>query len=231
MQAVILAGGLGTRLGQLTQIIPKPMVQVCGKPFLEHELVHLRQSGISDFVLCIGHFGEVIEDYFKDGKRLGIGIRYSHDGEKLLGPAGALKHAEPLLEETFFVTYGDAYLRADYTRLMRTLLDSRKLGVMAVYENHDLYGKSDIAVKDGYVVRYDKAGRSKDLSWVNYGVTALKKHALSFIPPAKQCGEEEFYREMILRKELLAFQVGERFYEIGSPPALKEFEQFISREQ
>lgn len=207
------------------------MVQVCGKPFLEHELVHLRQSGISDFVLCIGHFGEVIEDYFKDGKRLGIGIRYSHDGEKLLGPAGALKHAEPLLEETFFVTYGDAYLRADYTRLMRTLLDSRKLGVMAVYENHDLYGKSDIAVKDGYVVRYDKAGRSKDLSWVNYGVTALKKHALSFIPPAKQCGEEEFYREMILRKELLAFQVGERFYEIGSPPALKEFEQFISREQ
>jgi len=229
LQAVILAGGLGTRLGKLTQKVPKPMLQVNGKPFLEYEITLLRDSGISDFVLCVGYLGEVIENYFKDGTRFGINIRYSHDGQRLMGPAGALKCAEPLLDELFFVTYGDAYLRADYHRVMKTLLDSRRLGVMVVYENHDLYGKSDIAVKDGYVTGYDKVGRSEGMFWVNFGVTALRKRALSFIPPTKEIGEEEFYHELIMRKELLAFQVSDRFYEIGSPQSLKEFEQFISR--
>jgi len=230
LQAVILAGGLGTRLGKLTETIPKPMLTVDGKPFLEHEIILLRDSGITDFVLCVGHLGEVIESYFKAGDRLGVNILYSHDGQKLMGPAGALRRAEPFLDESFFVTYGDAYLRADYHRVMKTLLDSKKLGVMVVYENHDFYGKSDIAVKDGYVTNYDKVGRSEGMVWVNFGVTALRKRALSFIPPAKECGEEEFYRELILRKELLAFQVSDRFYEIGSPHALKEFEQFILRQ-
>jgi len=228
LQAVILAGGLGTRLGKLTQTVPKAMLPVNGRPFLEHEIVLLREYGITDFVLCVGHLSEAIEDHFGSGDWLGVTIRYSHDGPKLMGPAGALKSAEPLLVESFFVTYGDAYLRADYRQVMKILLDSNKLGVMLVYENHNLYGKSDIAVKDGYVTNYDKAGRSEGMVWINFGVTALRKCALSLIPPGRECGEQEFYRELILRKELLAFQVSDRFYEIGSPHALKEFGQFIS---
>lgn len=204
------------------------MLPVNGRPFLEHEIVLLRESGVTDFVLCVGHLSEAIEGYFGSGDRLHVSIRYSLDGPKLMGPAGALKRAEPLLHESFFVTYGDAYLRADYNQVMKTLLKSKKLAVMVVFENHDLYGKSDVAVKDGYVTDYDKGGRTEGMVWVNFGVTALRKHALSLIPPARECGEEEFYRELILRKELLAYQVSDRFYEIGSPKALTEFERFIS---
>ncbi len=228
MQAAILVGGLGTRLGRLTQDVPKPMVLVDGKPFLEHEVRLLKQNGIGDFVLCVGHLGEKVEGYFGDGSKWGVKVRYSRDGPKLLGPAGALKGAEPLLDDRFFVTYGDAYLRADYPSMMRALADSGRLGVMAVYENHDRYGKSDVVVKEGRVVRYDKKGRGAGMDWVNFGVSALSKRALALIPAGKECGEEEFYGELIKREELLAFPVENRFYEIGTPSSLREFERFIS---
>jgi NDP-sugar pyrophosphorylase family protein len=204
------------------------MVPVNGKPFLEYEIGLLKRSGISDFVLCVGHLGKKVEGYFGNGSEWGVRIRYSYDGLKLMGPAGALKGAEPLLEECFFVIYGDAYLRADYPSIMRALLDSRRLGLMAVYENHNRYGKSDVIVRGGYVVRYDKKGQGEGMDWVNFGVSALRKRSLALIPSGKKCGEEEFYGELIKRNELLAFPVEERFYEIGSPGALKEFERFIS---
>ena len=205
------------------------MVVVGGKPFLEHEIGLLKSCGITDFVLCVGHLGEKVEAYFGDGGRWGVRVRYSYDGPRLLGPAGALKRAEGLLDELFFVTYGDAYLRADYRSMMRALVDSGKLGAMAVYENHDQYGRSDVAVSGGRVVRYDKRGSGMD--WVNFGVSALRKRALSLIPPGRECGEEEFYGELIRRDELLAFPVTDRFYEIGTPASLKEFERFISSQR
>ncbi|MGP8056188.1 MAG: sugar phosphate nucleotidyltransferase [Nitrososphaerales archaeon] len=231
MQAAILAGGLGTRLGRLTQTVPKPMIPVNGKPFLEHEIGLLKRSGITDFVLCIGHLGEQVEDYFGNGSKWGVRIRYSYDGPKLMGPAGALKGAQPLLKECFFVTYGDAYLRTDYRGVMRALLDSGRLGLMTVYENHNRYGRSDVVVRGGYVVRYDKKGRGRGMDWVNFGVSALRKGALSLVPAGRECNEEEFYGELIKRNELLAFPVEERFYEIGSPGALREFERSISSQR
>ena len=227
MQAAVLVGGLGTRLGALTRTVPKPMLLVNGKPFLEHEIGLLKRSGIDDLVLCVGHLGEKVEGHFGDGSKWGVRVRYSYDGPKLMGPAGALKRAEPLLEDRFFVTYGDAYLRADYRKLMKALVDSGKLGAMAVYENHDRFGKSDVVVEAGQVVRYDKKG-GEGMDWVNFGVSALTRRALAFIPAGKACGEEEFYGELIKRHELLAFPVDERFYEIGSPSSLEEFARFIS---
>jgi len=205
------------------------MVVVGGKPFLEHEIGLLKSCGINDFVLCVGYLGEKVEGHFGDGSRWGVRVRYSFDGPKLLGPAGALKRAETLLDEFFFVTYGDAYLRADYRSMMRALVDSGRLGAMAVYENHNKYGRSDVSVGGGRVVRYDKRGIGMD--WVNFGVSALRKRALSLIPPGRECGEEEFYSELIKRGELLAFPVADRFYEIGTPASLKEFELFISSQR
>ncbi len=228
MQAAILAGGLGTRLGPLTRSVPKPMVLVNRRPFLEYEIGLLKGSGIGDFVLCVGYLGEQIEDYFGDGSRWGVSVRYSRDGPKLLGPAGALKRAGPLLDDEFFVTYGDAYLRADYRSMMGALLDSDRLGLMAVYENNNRYGRSDVATSGGYVVRYDKGGKAGQMSWVNFGVSALRRRALDLVPAERECGEEEFYGGLIRRRELLSFPVKDRFYEVGNPAALKEFEDFIS---
>jgi NDP-sugar pyrophosphorylase family protein len=219
---------MGTRLGQLTADVPKPMIPVDGKPFLEHEISLLKRSGIGDFVLCVGHLGDKVELHFGDGSRWGVKVRYSYDGPKLAGPAGALKRAGPLLEESFFVTYGDAYLRADYKGMMRALLGSERLGLMAVYHNRNRYGNSDVVVRDGRVAGYDKKRAGEGMEWVNFGVSALRRRALDLVPEGRECGEEEFYGELIRRGELLAFPVEDRFYEIGTPGSMKEFERFIT---
>lgn len=227
MQAVVLAGGLGTRLGEMTRSVPKPMVPVNGRPFLEYEIALLRRSGVRDLVLCVGYLGGVVEDYFGDGQCFGVTIRYVYDFPRLLGPAGALRKAAPLLEDSFLVTYGDAYLRMDYHRMMTLLLKSHSLGVMAVYKNNNRHGKSDLEVRDGFVMRYDKKNSGKGMVWINYGVTALMKKALELIPQRGTCGEEEFYGKLVARRELLAYPVRSRFYEIGTPTSLLEFEEYV----
>jgi NDP-sugar pyrophosphorylase family protein len=228
MQAVILAGGLGTRLGPLTSSVPKPMVTVHERPCLEYELTLLAQSGITDVVLCVGYLGEQVVQYFGNGRPLGIQIQYSWDGEQLLGPIGALKNAESLLAGSFFVLYGDAYLRLDYNVLMETMLLSNRLGAMAVLRNYHRYGPSDLLVEDGIVKEYDKKQIRPELEWVNFGVSALRREALQLVEPCRFCDEETFYGQLIAQRELAAFQVKDRFYEIGSPSGLEQFRQFIA---
>lgn len=226
MQAVILAGGLGTRLRPLTLDTPKPMIKIAGKPFLEYKLRHLKRNGFRDFVLCVGYKSEVIEEYFESGDKLGISISYSNDGETQRGPVGALKHASELLENEFMVTYGDDFLRLDYACFQREFCSSGKLGMMAVLENHSKYGKSDILVENGLVTGYDKVRQLSGMIWINFGATLLKKSTLKFIPDEMPIEEEQFYRLLIAERELAAFVVTERFYEIGSIPGLQEFEKF-----
>jgi N-acetyl-alpha-D-muramate 1-phosphate uridylyltransferase len=229
MQVAILAGGLGTRLRPLTNKIPKPMVLVNGKPFLEHELRMLKSKGFDDFLLCVGYLGNAIENYFGSGEKLGAKISYSYDGESLKGPAGALKNAEPLLKEIFFVTYADAFLELDYRRILERFSSSNTLGLMVVFENHNRFGKSDLAVKNGLVTKYNKTMQTPDMVWINYGVSLLRKKAMDLIPKKGQVGEEEFYAKLIREKELLAYETKERFYEIGTPESLGEFEKYLAR--
>ncbi len=228
MQAVILAGGLGTRLKPITDSLPKALTPVLGKPFIDYQVELLKKSGVRDLVLCIGYRGEKIEDHLGDGSRFGVKVEYSRDGPELLGPAGALKRAEKLLGGSFFVTYGDAYLRAPYGRIMETLLKSDRLGLMVAFRNDGRYGRSDLTVESGMVVRYDKKRSLSGMHWINFGVSALRKEALGAIPERKVCGEEEFYGALIKDRQLKAFPVYDRFYEIGTPGSLAEFERFIS---
>jgi len=230
MQAAILAGGMGTRLRPVTETVPKALIPVRGMPFADLQLELLRKNGIDEIVFCVGHLGDMVERHLGDGTAHRCKIVYSYDGPSLLGPAGALKRAEPLLHDRFFVTYGDAYLRAPYGRLMDALLASGKLGVMAVYRNKDRLGRSDVVVEGGEVVRYDKRTKVEGMDWINYGVTALRKEALEVVPRGRFCDEETFYGSLIEHRELLAFEVRERFYEIGTPASLSEFEAFIGRQ-
>src|SRR6185503_12909575 len=115
----ILAGGRATRLGSLTETVPKAMVDVAGQPFIDHQLALLRRRGLRRAVLCLGHLGEQVQAHLGDGKRLGMALSYSFDGPSLLGTAGALRRALPLLGETCFVMYGDAYLDIDYGAMLQ----------------------------------------------------------------------------------------------------------------
>jgi NDP-sugar pyrophosphorylase family protein len=118
-QAVILAGGLGTRLRPLTNTVPKCMALVAGKPFLYYVLSALRNNGIKEILACIGYLGESVTDCFGDGSSLGISLSYSQERDSLLGTGGALKLAESSLEEHFLVVNGDTYLDFVYDSLVR----------------------------------------------------------------------------------------------------------------
>jgi len=225
---VILAGGLGTRLRPLTLEVPKPMIKIAGRPFLEYELRLLKKNGFKRFVICVGYKSEVIEDYFGHGKNLGVAISYSNDGKQQLGPAGGLKNAAALLDPEFMVTYGDSFLQMDYQGFEKEFQSSRKLGMMAVLENHNEFAKSDLVVRDGLVIKYDKNQQLPGMSWINYGATMLRKESLDYIPVDTEVGEEEFYRSLIKKKELASFETFNRFYEIGTTSGLHEFEKFLS---
>jgi len=120
----LLAGGLATRMYPLTECVPKSLLSVDGEPFLAHQLRLLVERGIGEIVLCCGHLGEQIEAFAGDGSRFGCRIRYSYDGDALLGTGGALRRALPLLGERFFVMYGDSYLLADLASVWKTFLAS-----------------------------------------------------------------------------------------------------------
>ncbi len=228
MQMVILAGGLGTRLRPLTAQLPKCMLPVGGRPFLEHQIELLRRHGIRDIVLCVGYLAEAIVDHFGDGHRLGVHLSYSWERDGLLGAAGALKNAEPLLAHEFLVTYGDSYLPLDYCSVMRRFRQSDRLALMVVYRNDNRWQPSNVAVRDGLVVAYDKERRGDGLAYINYGLLALRKRALRLIPEGTPCPEEEFYRQLIGRGQLLAQETSHRFYEIGSPQGLAEFRKLMA---
>src|SRR5947207_900239 len=112
--AMILCGGIATRLGPLTANTPKSLLVVNDVPFLWHQLKLLRENRITNVVLCIGYLGNLIREYAGDGSRFGVGIQYSEDGPRALGTGGAIKKALPLIGGEFFVLYGDSYLPCDY---------------------------------------------------------------------------------------------------------------------
>lgn len=231
MQAVILAGGLGTRLKPITDEIPKVMIPVNGRPFLEHQLNLLKRHGVSDVVLCIGHLGEKIMDHFGDGRRFGLRIRYSEEGDKLLGTAGAVKKAQDLLGDVFFVTYGDAYLMVNYEAVMKHFKNSDKLGLMVVFKNSDRFDRSNVVVEDDIVKIYSKKKKFPGMVYIDFGVSVLRKKALDLVPDGKVVDLEELNQELIRRKELLAFKTSQRFYEIGSPEGIREFKELVSSGQ
>ncbi len=227
MQIVILAGGLATRLRPLTNDIPKSMIRVNGRPFLEYQLNLLRENKISDIVLCVGHLSEMIKAHFGDGNRFGVNIRYSNEGENLLGTAGALKKAEPLLEDRFFLLYGDSYLPFDYQAIWSYSSRHSDFCVLTVYRNLNRYDNSNVAIADGLVTVYDKSNPGGRLIRIDAGLAVLRKRFLSRIPPDRPSPLEALYQDIIGEKKMLAYEVRRRFYEIGSPRGLIDFERLM----
>jgi NDP-sugar pyrophosphorylase family protein len=231
MQAVILAGGLGTRLWPITRDIPKPMVPVAGVPYLEHQLRDLARRGIGDIVLLTGYLGGQIEEYFGDGARLGLRVRYSRE-PKPLGTGGALKFASPLLDETFLVIYGDSYLPIDYAAMLAALDSSAATGIVATYL--DRKGETgvhpNIAATGGFVTAYDKAGSSGlDLDRVEAGVSAFRKSVLALIPEGDPVAfEPNVLPALAARRELLEWPAARRFFDIGTPERLKAIEEIFA---
>lgn len=228
MQIVILAGGLGTRMREHSQDTPKSMIRILGKPFLQYQIELLRERGIRRIVLCIGHLGDRIKAYFGSGEKFYVNIQYSEEGEKLLGTGGALKKAEPFLDDNFFLMWGDSYLLLDYQDIWKTFFKTRCDGLMVIYKNDNQRVKSNVVAKNRKVVLYDKWHSNPEMKYIDNGLSVFNKILLDEIPPQTVFLVEKVFEKWSKEGKLAAYETGQRFYEIGSPPGLKEFEAFIS---
>ncbi len=226
MQIAIIAGGMGTRLGELARDRPKSLVQVCGKPFLQYQLESAKRQGIADIVLCLGHLARPIMAVFGDGHQLGVNIQYSVE-EKPLGTAGALKHAAHLLKDPFITLYGDSYLTLDYSAALAYFLSRDRPALMTVYRNENRYDRSNVTVAGDMVIEYLKSGRSSGAPYIDYGVSILRKEVLDAIPANTLYSLTDIFSELAGKRQLLAYEVNDRFYEIGSLQGLKDFEAYV----
>ena len=230
MQAILLCGGMGTRLRSVVSDRPKPMADICGKPFLQYLLEMLREKGITEVIFALGYMGEMIEEYFQDGSAFGLKIAYSYE-EEPLGTGGAIRNALPkILEEEVLVLNADTYFPMDYQGLYRFHQENDGDFSLATRAVPDIsrYG----------AVRRDAAGRI--LAWnekledggqplageINGGIYVMKKSLIAEIPEGKQSLEQDCVPKWLSEgKRIFGLPFDGYFMDIGIP---KDYQQFIT---
>ena len=228
-QAVILAGGRGERMRPLTDLRPKPMIEVCGKPFLEHQLLMLREYGFKRILLLLGYLPEVVRDYFGNGSKWGLEIEYSiTDVEDKTGRR--LKLAEQKIEDIFFLLYCDNYWPMPMEKMWRRYLEANVPMMVTVYSNKDNYTKSVLRVDEaGFVVAYDKTRKTPDLQGTEISYAIMRKELVAGLPDGNIGLEETLFPSLIPRCQLAAFVTHHRYYSIGDTFRLPITEAFLAR--
>jgi N-acetyl-alpha-D-muramate 1-phosphate uridylyltransferase len=227
---IILAGGLGTRLGELGRETPKSLVLVAGQPFIERQFALLRKSGFNRAVLCVGHLGDAITQHVQDGSRFGIQITYSADGAPLLGTGGAARKA--ILEHlpdarSVGIIYGDSYLDIDYTSICQHFENQERQGLMTVFPGIASQVPLNTFVKNGAVRGYDKKNPTKDMQHTDYGFLLFRPHIFTNYAAYEPFDLDTPIKDLIAQDQLAAYGVTQRFYEVGTPQGIKELETYL----
>jgi NDP-sugar pyrophosphorylase family protein len=230
MQVVILAGGLGTRLRPLTEVVPKPMAPVQGRPFLEYLIEYLAAQGLKKFLLLVGYLGQRVQEHFGNGGDFGVSIEYAWE-DSPLGTGGALRAALGALESEFLLLYGDSFLPIDYRALSHDFRRSELPAMVVVYDNRiaNTGVTNNIAIDgEGLVACYKKGVDDPALHYVEAGVLGLTRNVIADIPEAKVVSlEQDIYPLLIGRRQLGGSVTTQRFYDIGTPARLEEFSQNV----
>jgi NDP-sugar pyrophosphorylase family protein len=227
LPVVILAGGLATRLRPKTAKIPKALLEVAGKPFLEHQLELLRRHQIRRVVLCVGYLGEMIQARYGSGTSFGLDLTYSFDGDQLLGTGGAIKKAVRLLPDNFLVLYGDSYLPVDYQAVARAFYLAERPALMTVFRNRDAWDSSNVWFADSEVRLYTKKRRHPQMQYIDYGLSAFRREIFEAWPSSGAFDLASVMESLSEQGQLAGYEVFHRFYEIGSPAGLAELDQLL----
>jgi len=232
MQCLILAGGLGTRMRGFDPTTPKALLPVAGMPFAHWQLSWLSSEGVNSVVYSLGHMGEMIKEYVKDGSRWGISVRYVEETDGLLGTGGAVRLAvdEGDVDNQFFVLYGDSYLQVSLRELHSNFGQRHVPAIMTVYENDDRWDTSNVIFENEMVTRYEKGCVSPPLAmrYIDYGLSEVRTEAVQeLIAPNCRSDLAEFYAELSRQGRLGGFEAKERFYEVGSTEGLHELDLFL----
>lgn len=236
-QAVILAGGQGIRLRPLTNDKPKPMVEVSGRPFLEHLLAMLKENGIKEVILLLGYMPDKIIDHFGDGKRFGLKIKYSVTPvEEETGTR--IKKAKDFLHNKFLLLYADNYWSLQLKSMYEFFSakggkKSGAVGTVTVYNNKDGFGEygyqNNMLVADnGLVLKYDRSRKDPELNAVDIGFFIFKKSILDIFPEHNFSFEIEILPKLISEKKLFAYRTNDRYYPLTNVSFLPQLELYIS---
>lgn len=229
-QAVILAGGRGTRLRPLTDTLPKPMVPFHGKPFLGYTVEMLREQGFERVLLLLGYLPEVVIDHFGDGSRYGVEIEYDvTDPDDLT--CRRVEHAQARIDDTFLLLYCDNYWPMRFADLWQSYVRSGAPAQVTVYANRDGYTLSSVIVgEDGFVSVFDRGRTTPGLSGVEISYALLDKATvLELLPPHQELFEQAVYPVLAKRHQLHAYWSEHRYYSVGSHERLPLTERFFAR--
>jgi NDP-sugar pyrophosphorylase family protein len=229
LPVVILAGGLATRLRPMTEKIPKALVEINGRPLIEHQLELLARNGISRVVLSVAYLGEMIAEHVGDGGRFGVSVSYSFDGDRYLGTAGAIRRALPLLGPEFFTLYGDSYLTVPFAEVGAAFRASGERALMTVYRNEGAFDTSNVEFAGGRIVAYDKRQRTARMQHIDYGLGVFEGAVFAELPEGEPADLATVYQDVLAAGGLAAFEVGERFYEIGTVAGIEDTERFLKQ--
>lgn len=226
MKAVILAGGFGTRVKSIAKDVPKPMISIGGKPFLEHLIEFLKDHNIVDIIITVHHMANKIKSYFSDGGRFNVRITYSEE-DTPLGTAGAIKKAEKYLNETFIVMNGDSYSDIDLNKLIEFHKTKKSKSTMVLTRSADsiLYGST--ILQEGKITGfYEKSHLAEGL--VNTGIYVFEPEILSLIEPNREVSlEREIFPKIVSDGSLLGYVHEGYFMDIGRPETYYKFKESI----
>ncbi|MGY5143802.1 MAG: nucleotidyltransferase family protein [Candidatus Nitrosopumilus sp. bin_32a] len=224
MKAVILAGGLGTRLLPLTKKTPKPMLLLGEKPILEHLVDWTKKNGVKSIVLCVSHLRKTIEDYFEDGKKFGVNIEYAISN-KPLATAGQLKTAEGFIEDTFVCMYGDSIFDFSLRNMIKQHNAKKAFVTMGLneYKTNLAYGVIETS-KTGKVVSWNEKPEIK--ANVNMGCYVMEPDIFSLIPKNKPYGMDDVIKKAMRNKKLISsFITKNGFTDIGNKTSYEKANQ------
>ncbi len=229
MQAILLAGGLGTRLRSVVSDRPKPMALIEGRPFMEYVTRELTRSGITDIIFAVGYKGSMVEEYFGNGEGFGFHASYAYE-ETLLGTAGAIKNAGKLIrEERFFVLNADTFYQIDYRRLARQQ-DEQKLDMALVLRRVPDVSRYGQAILDsqGFLAGFNEKSDEACEGTINGGIYLMKRELLDEIPEGKVSLENEMIPRWLKEKRPMGGFVNDGYFiDIGIPEAYFKFQEDV----
>jgi NDP-sugar pyrophosphorylase family protein len=223
----LLAGGLATRLGDLTKQMPKAMLHVAGEPFIAHQLRLLRRERVPRVVICAGYLSEQIQDYVRDGNRFGIPVAYSIDGPRALGTGGALRAAMDQLDDEFMVMYGDSWLDIAYAPVVNAFRASGEPALMTVFRNAGQWDTSNVWFESGRIRRYDKRERLPQMQHIDWGLSVIRSAELALRTANEPFDLADLFSDLSRAGKLGGYEVNTRFYEIGSVEGLRKTDALL----
>lgn len=234
MQAIIMAGGKGTRLSSVIKDVPKPMALIAGKPLLEYTIQNLKENDIKDIILVVGHLGNIIQEYFQDGQKWGVNISYFIENNPM-GTAGALFELADRLENNFYLIFGDLFINVNYKKFWEFHEEKEALITLFTHPNSHPYDSDIVVTNDkNRVIGWERKNCKRVSDYknlVNAGIYVVNKNVINRFPRQEKIDmEKDIIIPLVINnrdatKKVFAYQSSEYVKDIGTPERLLKVEK------